>query len=233
MIEPLIEYEQLKKIDRIEAVAYDRLIGTYLELKLKGDKKLIDIESTDQESKIKSHMLGIPVPGMIYIFNHVNDGTLEMLRELKSGKNIQFHDLTPIIFCMSYNLLTKTVKGLNLTMLPAPERVKFLQSFYKLFESFFKDVEQKTQYGKLAINKNYIEISLLGKNSKMIEQFNKINTSLFNYAYRSYKFDNIKNFRMIEFEEWRYIPFYSPNKAFAGTNLNQLYKMYWNNLQEK
>jgi len=50
MESPSETYIAMKRITGIEEVAYNRLLENYLQLDLKGPKKLIDIESTDQES---------------------------------------------------------------------------------------------------------------------------------------------------------------------------------------
>jgi hypothetical protein len=232
MESPDIIYKQLKQIEKINDVAYTRLFENYLKYDLKEEKKLIEIDSTDQESLIKRFTFGIPIPGMIYTFIHLNEQVRMVLIDDKTGKQNEFHDLTPIVFCTYYNPIKKTLGGLNLTMLPNSERLKFFMAYYDLYEDFFKDVERDTQNNKIAINKRYIGLVLSGGGQKMIKIFNKTQNALFNYAYRSYKLENIRKLRMLEFEEWNYIPFFSPSQAFKKINLEQIYKIYWDNLKK-
>jgi len=229
MESPKLTYEKYKKLDDIDKIAYERLFENYLELDLKGSKKLIEIDSTDQESIINKHSHGRPVPGMIYTFIHINKDTLLEIQNFKTGKTVTFHDLTPILFCTSFNLTEHIVKGLNLNMLPKKERLKFIEAFWKYYKSFFEEIERKTEYNKLAINRNYFLASLLGKNPALFEMFNKTQSAMFNYAYRSYKISNIRNLRMIEYEEWAYIPFFDARHSFKKANLEQIYETYWNN----
>jgi len=60
----------------------------------------------------------------------------------------------------------------------------------------------------------------------MIKLFNIRNRANFNFGYRKYTIDKVKNLRMIEYPEWKYIPFYEPKDAFRRLNLNQIYKLY-------
>lgn len=224
MIAPFIEYEQLKKLNDIEDVAFERLFTNYLFLNLKGEKKLIDIESTDQESIALKK--AIALPGMMYTFINMNETNLAQLLNIKTNETIEFHDITPIVFCTSYNPMHKMMKGLNLNILPNTERLKFLQAFWEHYKQFFEKVEEKTQYQKEAFNTKYIIASIIGKNPELFKLFNKKYNALFNFAYRSYKIENIQNYRMIEYEEWRYIPFYNANTSFRKIGMKQIYQLY-------
>jgi len=223
MISPLEEHEQLKRIDNIEDLAYERLFTNYLQLKLKNEKKLIDIESTNQEAIILK--LGVAFPGMIYTFINSNDKLLEQLTGPRGG-TYEFHDFTPILFCTSYNPIHKLIKGLNLTMLPNEDRLKFLQAFWEHYKPFFERVEEKTEYQKEALNKKYIVASIIGQNPALLERFNKRYNSKFQFAYRSYKLENLRDYRMIEYEEWRYIPFYNAKNAFKKLSVEKIHQLY-------
>jgi len=229
MISPTETYEKLKHIDNIRDVAYDRLFNTYLKYNLKGEHKLIDIDSTDQESVIKRLTFGRPVPGMIYTFINLSPNNLQELQNLKTGKTIQFHDFTPICFCTSFNPITNLMKGLNLTMLPSSERLKFLQAYFNNYKLFLDRIEEKTEYNKLAVNINYMIIALTGKNPQLFKQFNEQQGAFFQYAYRSYYIQNLAKFRMIEYQEWSYIPFYDAQQSFKKINIAEIHKTYWDN----
>lgn len=224
MISPIEEHESLKRIDNIEDVAYERLFTNYLQLKLKNEKKLIDVESTNQEAIILK--LGVAFPGMIYTFININDKNLAQLTNMNSGKVLEFHDYTPILFCTSYNPIQKMIKGLNLNMLPNEERLKFLQAFWEHYKTFFERIEEKTEYQKEALNKKYIVATIIGQNPAIFKRFNDKYNALFNFAYRSYKLENLRDYRMIEYEEWRYIPFYNAKSSFKKIGMAKLYQMY-------
>lgn len=229
MESPKILHEQLKRIDKIEDVAYEYLYENYLKLDLKGSKKLIEIDSTDQESLIKQFNFGLPIPGMIYTFYHLNDNIIDVILNLNNEKEFKYHDVAPILFCTNFNVLTKTIKGINMNLLPSIERLKFFQCYYDRYQEFFKDVERLTQNNVNAINKKYLVLALTGQGQQLISNFSRSQHSLFNYGYRSYHLDNIRKLRMIEFVEWCYIPYFVPKEAFKKVNLDVIYRTYWAN----
>lgn len=219
----------MRKLDDIEKIAYERLYENYLRYDLKGDQKKIEIDSTDQESLLKNFNFGLPIPGMIYVFFHINDKILPILKSEKTEKEFTYHDISPILFCTYYHSSNQTVGGLNLNLLPSQERLKFLDAYYDKYKQFFEDVERLTENNKIAINKKYISLVLSNKGQVMIKAFNKAKRSLFDYAYRSYKINNIRKLRMLEYTEWRYVPFFVPTQSFKKANLNVIYNTYWEN----
>jgi len=229
MESPKIIHEQLKRIDGIKDIAYTRLFENYLKLDLKGSKKLIDITSTDQESVLNKINRSIPIQGMVYTFIHLNKENLELLKNLKTGKETEFHDFTPILFCTNFDPIKKIVHGINLNMLPSSERIKFFEAYYQLYKNFLKDIEQLTEFNKIAINLEYKIAAMSGKNPKIFEYFNKSQHALFNYAYRSYIISNIRRFRMLEYDDWGYIPYFSPKEAFKKISIELIHKTYWDN----
>jgi hypothetical protein len=226
---PKIIHQQLKRIDKINELAYQYLYENYLKLDLKGDKKLIEIDSTNQESLVKQFNFGVPIPGMIYTFYHLNDKIIDILTNLKNNKEFEYHDIAPILFCISSNILTKTIKGINMNLLPPDERLKFFECFYHKYQEFFKDVEKFTQNNVNAINKKYLVLTLSGQGQSMITEFNKSQHAIFDYGYRSYHLNNIRKLRMIEFVEWKFIPFLVPKEAFKKINLDTIYSTYYAN----
>lgn len=219
-------HKRLKELNGIEDIAYTRLFVNYLELKLKEQHKLIEIESTDQESLIKK-FTRTPLPGFIYTFFYVNEKNLPTIIDTKKNKEFEFHDFTPILFCTYSNPLTKTFGGLNLCMLPQTERLKFFTSYFELYQDYFKDVERDTQNSKISLNKKYISLVLSGNNQVMIKKFSQQQNAVFNYAYRKYTYDHIREIRMLEYEEWPYISFFNAKQAFKKMNMNKIHQLYW------
>lgn len=227
MESPLITHEQLTHIDNIEDVAYERLLENYLRYNLKGPKKLIGIESTDQESIATK--IAPALPGMIYTFINLNDKNLAQLQNLNTGKLLEFHDFIPIVFCTSYNPALKMIRGLNLNMLPKEERLKFFEAFFQQYKTFFNRVEEKTEYQKEALNKKYIIASIVGQNPELFRRFNSTYNARFEFAYRSYKLPNLRVYRMIEYEEWKYIPFFDAKNSFKKIGMEKIYQTYRDN----
>lgn len=111
--------------------------------------------------------------------------------------------------------------------MPPGERLSFIQSFYDTFKDFLeKEADILSQNNKLAVNKRFL--SYLGSSDglKMISLFNRKTSSNFNFAYRKYIFSNVKNLRMVEYVEWKYIPYYEPKDAFRKMSHSQLHQLY-------
>ena len=227
---PLEDYRFLSKLDNIKDTAYQKLFKNYIDLKLEGRDKLIEIESTDEESLIKSLNHGLPVPGMVYTFIYPPNKD-DHVKVIEKGKEKEYVDFIPLIFCVTTR--PDSFDGINLNTLPKSERLKFLSQYYKVYEEFFRDVERKTQNDILAINIKYIELAMSGKGSKMIKDFSIIQRANFAYGYRRYLKQRVKNFRMIEFCEWQYIPFYDPKDAFKIMNMSMIHSLYWKTKNQK
>lgn len=221
MLRPSEEYDFLKNVNNIKDIAHYELYQKYIEQNLRGEKKLTEIESTDQESIIISRNGGYPIPGMIYTFLY---GEPDQIM-LRVGQK-DFIDVVPLVFCM--NNQPGSFRGINMNMLPSEIRLRFLDSFYDVFDDFFKrEAETLAQNNKLALNKRFIEYVKSGKGQNMLQLFNQRHSANFNYGYRSYKIEKVKRLRMIEYNEWLYIPFLEPKEAFRGMNQSQMHKLYY------
>ena len=221
MLAPKEEYKSLKDINNIKDTAYYELFEKYIIENKKGQNKLTEIESTDQESLIITLNGGYPIPGMIYTFIYGEPDQIQTKKEIKD-----FIDMIPIVFCI--NNIVGSFKGINMNMLPPNTRLDFLDSLYHTFEDFFeRNVDVLAQNNKLALNKRFIEYVKSGKGQELLKIFNSKNNANFNYGYRSYKIEKIKKLRMIEYNEWKYISILEPRDAFRKLNFNQIHKLYY------
>jgi len=225
MIAPLKDYESMKTQPNVDKDAYETLFTKYITKNLKGDKKLNELDSTNQEDLLKKVNGGRPFPGMVYTFMY--KGSLEKI--LLGKKEVEFSDVTPLVFC--YNVDKTSFNGINFNMLPPKERAKFLQAYYDTYSTFFNKIEELTQNDKNALNLKYIE---LVKNPnlglKMLDIFNKRHNSNFGYAFRKYNYNNIIKLRMVEVSEWKYIPFYKPNNTLKNINEPQIQRGFLDSL---
>lgn len=220
MIHPRDENKVLQNVNNIDEQAYFTLFEKYIIQNLKGEKKLIEIDSTDQESLIGRRNGGYPIPGFVYTF--IYNGP-DVLVELKN-KTFKYTDLVPLVFCM--NIDRGNFTGINLNTLPPDTRLQFLGSFYETFYDFFKNVEDLTENNKEAFNKRFISLIKSGGGQTMIKLFSKKNGANFNFGYRKYLIEKVDRFRMVEYSEWKFIPFYEPKDAFRKLNQADLYKLY-------
>jgi hypothetical protein len=220
---PIQEYNYLKNLDNIWDEAYFTLFEKYMKYKLRGQDKVIQIDETDQESVVASRNGGFPLPGFMYTFIYKG-------ADFKIGsppeKIREYKDLVPIIFCMGREGRT-SFSGLNMNLLPPGARLQFLQTFYDTFSDFLeREVDVLAENQKLALNKRFISYIDSGKGQEMIRLFSRATGENYKFAYRKYISEKVDNFRMIEYAEWKYLPFYNPKDAFRKLNQNQIYKLY-------
>ncbi len=221
MINPIQENKILQHVHNIKDQAYFTLFEKYMIQQLEGSDKLIEIDSTDQESIISALNGGFPIPGIVYTFIYKG---ANVIVDLKKGPK-EYTDLVPLIFCM--NTDRGYFSGINFNTLPPDIRLKFLESFYETFKDFLeREVDVLAQNNKQAINKRFIAFMKSGGGQTMIKLFNKKNGANFNFAYRKYLIEKVDNLRMVEYSEWKFIPFYEPKDAFRKLNYKQLYKLY-------
>ena len=220
MIHPRDENKILKNVNNIDEQAYFTLFEKYIIQNLKGEKKLFEIDSTDQESLVMKRNGGYPIPGFVYTFLYKGP---DMVVEIKN-KKVEYTDLVPLVFCMNND--RGNFSGINLNTLPPDVRLRFLGSFYETFIDFFANVEELTENNKEAFNKRFISFMKSGGGQTMIKLFNKKNGANFNFGYRKYLIEKVDRFRMVEYSEWKFIPFYEPKDAFRKLNQSDLYKYY-------
>jgi len=222
MNSPKDDYKYLKNLDNIFDIAYFTLFEKYMKYKFRGDDKVIEIDDTDQESLLWSQNGGFPLPGIIYTF--VYKGALDSI-ETGKGNPKKYMDLVPLLFCMGSG--RTSFKGINLNLLPPLTRLQFLQSFYETFEDFLKaEVDVLAENDKIALNKRFISYIAGGKAQKMIQLFSRKDNENFKFAFRQYSIVKVDQLRMIEYNEWKYIPFYEPKDAFRKLSQSQIYKLY-------
>lgn len=225
MESPIEKYKSLQQINNIKNIAYQTIFVKYMVQKLEGEEKLWEWESTDQESLVWEKNGGYPLPGSIYIFEYDKEGSAQMFE--MGGIKKEFFDVIPLVFCTGVNSRKKIFEGINFNFLPPIERVKLLEAYYRAYKKFFEDIEELTQNNELALNKKFIGFASSPIGGKLIKFFSKLANSNFNYAYRKYNFNKIENFRMIEYCEWNYIPYYEPKDAFKGVNQKQIQSQYY------
>ena len=227
MISPIKKHKSLINVDGIKDIAYDTLFTKYIIQNLTGKEKQTEIETTDQEGLMIQLNGGFPIPGFIYTFLYPPTKGDEI--KIQSGLKVKkYVDYVPLSFCLS--LGNGTFSGINLNTLPSLERVKFLEAYYDTYKSFFKDIENITENNKLALNKKFLTTIASNDGQLLLQNFSKKMGANFNYGYRNYNIKRVKQLRMIEYNEWNLIPFYSPKDAFKLMNQTQIHSAYWKTL---
>jgi hypothetical protein len=224
MIDPNIEYKETAKIENIDTVAYFNLFEKYIKLNLKGEKKMYEVDSTDQESVYTKLNGGRPIPGGVYTFVYGEPDKLLIGNNLKD-----YIDLLPIMFCYNTHF-PDDFTGINFNMIPNKERIKFFKAFYDTFKIYLEDIERKIENNVITVNEVFIKIIQSGNGQELLKRFNKATNANFNYAFRKYKLNKVKQLRMIELSEWKYIPFYQSKETFKKINDRIIQSNYYKNI---
>ena len=219
MESPRKKYKTLLNINNIKDIAYDVLYTRYITKNLKGEDKVLDIDSTDQEGLVRKLNGGYPLPGFIYTFIYPPKDEIIQIGDK------EYTDYVPIVFCTSVKGML--FKGVNLNTLPNLERVKFLEVYWMAYKNFFKDIEVKTQNDELALNMKFISLMSSPLANKILDVMSRMTNANFSYGFRTYDAKKIRQLRMIEYTEWDYIPFFEPRNAFKGMNQKQINDAYW------
>lgn len=222
MNEPIKDYKYLQSVQNIENIAEDELLTKYLIDNKRNLEKFTDLESTDTEGLLIEKNGGTPLPGFIYTFIY-KSGFKEKLQD--KNTLFSFVDFAPLVFCFSVNL--KGFSGINFNLLPPKDRLYFLQTYYKLYPKFFNNLDDVLyREDKPGLNIEFTNAVAGGNGPKLLELFSKKSNTNLKFAYRQYYFHSIKNLRMIEFNEWKYIPFYNPKHSIKGINFKIIYYLY-------
>ena len=215
-------YEYNKGNANISILATEYLLKDTLGQNLRGNNKIKDIDGMNMED---NNFAGKLIPGMIFTFQYKPfDVQNDIIESLNLG------DSFPIILCCSVKLYRKNVngkvinticiQGINLNTLTNEQRLRLLNDIHLGYLDFYEhEIYKKTYENSIAINNDF------GHN---LQDFNFIKSLLANNSidiktcFRSYDLSQCKNIRMIEYNLWKYIPFYNPKRYVLNLSNKQI-----------
>ena len=192
---------------QMEKEAFDFLVTDLLSKNLRGNDKQRTLTAHNMEDMLKNQF----VPSMFYLIMYAKSDRQESI-----GNN-EFYDVCPLIFCTGSN--GKYITGINFNFIPNDIRARVMdivtdsqQKFYDKIETMnVTDVRVNTPLGSLLISEN-------GASAFISFIKAKIGVDLSN-CLRTYNISNIANVRLIEYDEWKYIPYLSFKDSVRGANL--------------
>lgn len=166
--------------------------------------------------------MGKFIPGKIYTYQYdpVYKGLLD------------WYDTRPVVLVNDvYQAGTGNyiVRGINLNFLPEDIRAATLEQFYRIFEADINKSEEVAQIGKINLAVGKI-IAFFKDWINVLSAFNSSGVG-YQFAYRSYIVNNIKDPRYIEYQHWEIIPWLNP-KELVGASVQQIHDEYWQNAGE-
>lgn len=206
----------------ITNLANEYLIKDLIDKNLSGKSKIKELDGMDMESKIPGKI----IPGMIYSFKYNFDKDF--------SQNI-FGDILPIILCCGLSEFTKTlpngelykslyIHGFNLNYLTNKERcviLDFIQTQYKKF--YDNDINLAVANNSFALNINLAKLLMDNKAFAVLIE-NATGVKINNY-YRLYNLLLIDNLRLIEFNNWKYIPLLDNRRTVTNASISQIRKL--------
>ncbi len=213
-------YQDNKENDDIYKLAKEYILIDTLSKNLKGINKIKDIDGMNMEASLSNNI----IPGMIYTF------TYKSSKDKTDIDNLNFGDNMPLLLCCKINKVDKVfnnkvftslnVQGLNLNLLDKKYKLLLLDNIQNFYYNFYhNDVYNSVLNDKVIIN-NDLAANLQDINYiKTLSSVIKYDLST---TYRSYILSNCKNIRLIEYNLWKYIPFYNPSRIISNLNNEQL-----------
>lgn len=209
----ILDFFKVTKLDKnTRRLAEEYLVKDLLGKNLKGKNKLKDLDSLDMEIKINKI-----IPSMIYTFQYNCKDDLV---------NLNVNDKCPIVFCTGYKQVneygrnTFHIYGINLNLMSELEKVKFLDFLVSTNENFYSSDIYNTN--KVIVNNKLFSIIQTPNFAKIASNVLKFDITKY---YRSYAFQGCKNFRVIEYNLWKYIPLYSPKTKIDNVSFEDTQKI--------
>lgn len=196
----------------IRKLAEEYLVKDLLGKNLKGKNKLKDLDALDMETRINKI-----IPTMIYTFQYACKDDVA---------NLAVNDKCPIVFCTGYKQVneygrnTLHIYGINLNLMTELEKVKFLDFLVSTNEKFYSSDVYNTN--KIIVNTKLYSIVQTPNFAKYISNVLRFDITKY---YRSYAFQGCKNFRIVEYNLWKYIPLYNPKTKIDNVSFEDTQKI--------
>lgn len=189
-----------------EKIAFNTFVNDLLRDKKTGSAKSRTVTALDMESKTPIRF----IPSLFYTFLYITPKMQSL--DKKDG----FIDAVPLIFCTS-NLGNK-VAGINFNMIPTDVRAAVIDTIVNTDEEFYKSAS-----GEYQINEKLAKV-LISKPSIFLSVIQDTTGYDISSAFRQYNTEYIQNVRMIEYDQWEYIPFLVFKDDIRGINLASMQK---------
>ena len=182
--------------------------------------KLEDLDSYDSESLFNGKMYR----GNMYIFTY---SAKNPTKYSYKGEDVYFADSLPVVLMTGET--QSTIRGINLNFCNKALKTLILNILTNMDEDFyFGDLAQKLAFNKQApiSEKVYRFLSSNDAEEKIIEELNRAYSGLdYKFIFRNYAIANIKDIRLIEPWQWKYIPFLNYDSFDKGDTLKAIQKI--------
>ena len=165
--------------------------------------------------------IGKFIPGCFYIFKHQGESLTT-----EDGRK-EFHDILPIFLSLRVgdDKGRKFVFGINFNILTKPVRAAILQELYNMDRPFFDNLSKEHIKGRHVYSKTILSAFAQDSGMRFCDYIcTKYRIKKESIAFRKYYFDNILRYRMIDYWQWKYLPFLDVAQGVRGVELSKLQK---------
>lgn len=203
-----------------EKLAFDSIISDLFKKNLRGNDKLKEIGDYDGESLFGNSTL---FPGCIYAFQYS-----AMKPSVYQNESVRFEwsDGLPIVLIT--RVKNNIVSGINLNLCDMSTRCHIINLLHNLDLDFYSSgAEQMAMKGRRPISNNVAKVFLNQETEKAFyEAIKKIcQIQYTGFIYRTYSITNIKNPRLIETWQHKYVPFLRYTGHLKGNILQIIWKI--------
>ena len=186
---------------------------------LRGQKRAVSLNFWEDEKAFES--VGKFIPGCFYIFKHQGESLTT-----EDGRK-EFHDILPIFLSLRVgdDKGRKFVFGINFNILTKPVRAAILQELYNMDRPFFDNLSKEHIKGRHVYSKTILSAFAQDSGMRFCDYIcTKYRIKKESIAFRKYYFDNILRYRMIDYWQWKYLPFLDVAQGVRGVELSKLQK---------
>lgn len=214
--------DNIKSIRNIKSVdAEEAIIKSLMVQNNRQNEKLEDLDSYDSESLFNGKIYR----GNMYIFTY---NAKNPTKYTYKGKDVYFSDSLPVVLIT--NETSTTIRGINLNFCNKALKTLILNILTNMDEEFyFGGLAQKMAFNKIApiSEKVYRFLSSNNAEEKIIKELKRDYPDIdYNILFRNYAVTNIKNIRLIEPWQWKYIPFLNYDSFDKGETLKAIQKIF-------
>lgn len=206
----------IKSVDAEEAIIKKLMVQN----KRQNDK-LENLDSYDSESLFNGKIYR----GNMYIFTY---NAKNPTKYTYKGKDVYFSDSMPVVLIT--NETSTTIRGINLNFCNKSLKTLILNILTNIDEEFYFDgLAQKMAFNKIApiSEKVYRFLSSNDAEEKIIKELKRDYPDIeYNILFRNYAIANIKDIRLIEPWQWKYIPFLNYDSFDKGETLKAIQKIF-------
>lgn len=219
----LTEYNNALKsrsIEENEKEAFVSIVENLFKKNLRGWQKIYEIDGYDGESAMGDTVI---FPGTVYAFQY----QAKQPSVYESG-NVKFewYDSFPIVL-VTENINDTLISGINLNLCSPPVRAQIINLLYNIDENFYikSGAEKMAINGKKPLSEEVMKTFMNPASKKeFLDMVVKTcNLKYAGFISRYYNIQNIKNPRLIETWQYKYLPFL----RYTGDLKDEVLKLIW------